>query len=282
MQHAAAELNYEIYDKELLAIFEAFRQWRNYLEGSAQVVLVLSDHKNLEYFTTTKQLTRRQVRWSEYLPGFNYLIRYHAGRLGTKPDALTRREDVYPHGENAYALANPHNFQSMFKAGQLLCAIILDSASLLISIRHGLQTDPIARFHLTRLQVGPDSTTTVPATASPDPWSLSQDGDFLRYKGLLYVPDNQEVRLDILRSHHDHHLAGHPASPNRSRTSIVSSIGPEWSPSSPTTSTRARSAVAASPSITSPMAPTDSSRSVNDLGTQSQWTSLRGYPVRRS
>src|SRR5882724_6631806 len=46
--------------------------------------------------------------------------------------------------------------------------------------------------------------------ASPDPWSLSQDGDFLRYKGLLYVPDNQEVRLDILHSHHDHHLVGHP------------------------------------------------------------------------
>src|SRR5882672_8046400 len=59
-----AELNYEIYDKELLAIFEAFRQWRNYLEGSAHVVLVLSDHKNLEYFATTKQLTRHQVRWS--------------------------------------------------------------------------------------------------------------------------------------------------------------------------------------------------------------------------
>src|SRR5882724_4202985 len=46
--------------------------------------------------------------------------------------------------------------------------------------------------------------------ASPDPWSLSQDGDFLRYKGLLYVPDNQDVRLDILHSHHDHRLAGHP------------------------------------------------------------------------
>src|SRR5467141_4659861 len=91
-----AELNYEIYYKELLAIFEAFRQWRNYLEGSAHVVLILSDHKNLEYFATTKQLTHCQVRWSEYLSGFNYLIRYCAGRLGTKPDALTCREDVYP------------------------------------------------------------------------------------------------------------------------------------------------------------------------------------------
>src|SRR5882724_6356082 len=98
----------------------------------------------------------------------------------------------------------------MFKAGQLLRAIVLDSASLLVSIRHGLQTDPITQSHLTRLRVGPDSTTTITAMASSDPWSLSQDGDFLRYKGLLYVPDNQDVRLEILRSHHDHHLAGHP------------------------------------------------------------------------
>ena len=52
-----AKLNYEIYDKELLAIFEAFQQWCNYLEGSTHTILVLSDHKNLEYFATTKQLT---------------------------------------------------------------------------------------------------------------------------------------------------------------------------------------------------------------------------------
>ena len=52
-----AKLNYEIYDKELLAIFEVFHQWRNYLEGAMHTVLVLSDHKNLEYFPTTKQLT---------------------------------------------------------------------------------------------------------------------------------------------------------------------------------------------------------------------------------
>src|SRR5882672_7744214 len=124
-----------------------------------------------------------QVCWSEYLSGFNYLIHYCAGRLGTKPDVLTCREDVYPQGENAYALANPHNFQSMFKAGQLLRAIILDSASLLFSICHGLQTDPIAQSHIARLQVGLDLTTTLASTDQlPNPWSLSQDGDFLCYK----------------------------------------------------------------------------------------------------
>jgi len=83
------ELNYKIYNKELLAIFEAFRQWCNYLEGSTHFVLMLSDHKNLEHFVTTKLLICCQVCWLEYLSGFNYLIFYCGGWLGTKPDALT-------------------------------------------------------------------------------------------------------------------------------------------------------------------------------------------------
>ena len=92
------ELNYNVHDKELLAIFEAFKIWRHYLEGSASPIDIVMDHKNLEYFSTTKVLTRRQARWSEYLSQFNLVIRFRPGRLGTKPDALTRRWDVYPKG----------------------------------------------------------------------------------------------------------------------------------------------------------------------------------------
>ena len=51
------ELNYDIYDKELLAIFEAFKIWQHYLEGLAYPINVVMDHKNLEYFSTTKILT---------------------------------------------------------------------------------------------------------------------------------------------------------------------------------------------------------------------------------
>src|SRR5882724_1137806 len=139
------------------------------------MTLMLSNHENLKYFMTTKQLTHCQVHWSEYLSGFNYLVCYCAGWLGTKPDVLTHHEDVYPWGENAYALASPHNFQSMFKAGKVLWPIVLDSVSLLIPIHHGLKTDPIAQLHITHLQVGPDLTTTVTSPASPpNPWSLSE------------------------------------------------------------------------------------------------------------
>ena len=56
------ELNYDVHDKELLAIFEAFKIWRHYLEGSTSPIDVVIDHKNLEYFSTTKILMRRQAR----------------------------------------------------------------------------------------------------------------------------------------------------------------------------------------------------------------------------
>ena len=51
------EPNYNIHNKELLAIFEVFKIWRHYLEGSLTPVDMVTDHKNLEYFSTTKLLT---------------------------------------------------------------------------------------------------------------------------------------------------------------------------------------------------------------------------------
>jgi hypothetical protein len=55
----SAEINYQVYDKELLAIIMAFEQWRPYLAGAQHRVQVLIDHKNLLYFTTTRTLNHR-------------------------------------------------------------------------------------------------------------------------------------------------------------------------------------------------------------------------------
>jgi hypothetical protein len=54
-----AELNYDIHDKELLAIVVAFKVWRVYLEGAKHTIIMKIDHKNLMFFTTTKELMRR-------------------------------------------------------------------------------------------------------------------------------------------------------------------------------------------------------------------------------
>jgi hypothetical protein len=88
-----AERNYDIYDKELLAVIRAFKEWRHLLEGTETPVLLITDHKNLEYFMTTKVLTKRQNRWAVFLSEFNFLIKYRAGGLNGKVDALSRRSD---------------------------------------------------------------------------------------------------------------------------------------------------------------------------------------------
>ena len=87
-----AEENYDIHDKELLAIVAALQHWRVYAEGAPELT-ILSDHKNLTHFTTTKQLTRRQVRWSELLGQYKFDIRYTPGRDNGRADALSRRSD---------------------------------------------------------------------------------------------------------------------------------------------------------------------------------------------
>ena len=107
-KHSPAEINYEIYDKELMAIVRAFEEWRAELEGAAFPIQVISDHKNLEYFMTTKQLSRRQARWSEYLSRFDFKIVYRPGKSGGKPDALTRRSQDLPEGEDNPRLKVQH------------------------------------------------------------------------------------------------------------------------------------------------------------------------------
>ncbi|RAL60857.1 hypothetical protein DID88_010182 [Monilinia fructigena] len=95
-KRSAAECNYEIYDKELLATIKSMEEWRPELQGSQQEFEILTDHKNLEYFTTTKALNQRQVRWSEFLSHYNFRIVYRPGSKAIRPDALSRKREDRP------------------------------------------------------------------------------------------------------------------------------------------------------------------------------------------
>src|SRR5882672_5848896 len=206
---SAPELNYDVHDKELLAIFEAFKQWHHYLEGSGLLIDVVTDHRNLQYFSTTKILTHQQARWSEYLSGFNLIIHFHPGKLGTKPDALTRRWDVYlKEGNSDYASVNPQNFRPVFTSEQLASSLrattlsipvlrgslIMDAERLHSDIWSQLRDYPISAEHLN--------------TQSDPTWTLDPDG-LLRHSGRIYVPDSGNLRLRVLQYSHDHPLAGH-------------------------------------------------------------------------
>ncbi len=86
-----AELNYEIHDKKLLAIVDFFKQWRVYLKESKHQIQVYTDHKNLLYFTITKVLNQRQIRWSKKLSSYNFNIQYWKRSENLKINVLSRR-----------------------------------------------------------------------------------------------------------------------------------------------------------------------------------------------
>ena len=90
---SSTQLNYPIYNKELLAIVEAFKEQRLYLNGIVEPVKVYTDYKNLRYFTTIKELNRRQICQVEFLLEFNFEIHYKKGNENARIDALSRRPD---------------------------------------------------------------------------------------------------------------------------------------------------------------------------------------------
>jgi len=87
------EQNYEIHDKEMLAVIRCLEAWRHYLEGAKLEFKIWTDHKNLQYFMMSQKLNRRQARWVLYLSQFNFILKYIPGKSMGKADGLSRRLD---------------------------------------------------------------------------------------------------------------------------------------------------------------------------------------------
>lgn len=88
-----AERNYDIGNRELLAVKLALEEWRHWLEGSGVPFIVWTDHKNLEYIKSAKRLSSRQARWALFFGRFDFTISYRPGSKNIKPDALSRLFD---------------------------------------------------------------------------------------------------------------------------------------------------------------------------------------------
>ena len=94
-----AERNYEIYDKELLAIMTSLDEWRHLLLGTSIDFEIWTDHQNLTYFKKPQKLNRRQARWITELQEYNFTLHHKPGKTNVKADILSRRVD-HKRGEN--------------------------------------------------------------------------------------------------------------------------------------------------------------------------------------
>jgi hypothetical protein len=95
----AAELNYPIGDKELLAIVRCVELWRHYFSCLDQPFRIITDHKNLTYFLKPqKQLGVRLLNAYNILNDHKYTLEYRPGDRNGKADALSRRPDLLKEG----------------------------------------------------------------------------------------------------------------------------------------------------------------------------------------
>jgi len=179
------EWNYEIHDKEMLAIIRALEEWRHFLEGARYPVEIWMDHKNLEYFMMAKKLNRRQARWSLYLACFDFKLVHCPGYSMGKPDALSRRPD---HGKGA-----SDNEDMVLLRPELIAVRALEGLHL-----EGLERDMLREMNQRDEQEEPvtkaakELRQASSKTVRSAEWS-EEDG-VLQFRGKIYVPRNSDLR----------------------------------------------------------------------------------------
>uniref|UniRef100_A0A8C7RSA0 Reverse transcriptase domain-containing protein n=1 Tax=Oncorhynchus mykiss TaxID=8022 RepID=A0A8C7RSA0_ONCMY len=82
-----AERNYDVGDRELLAVVKALKAWRHWLEGAKNTFLISTDHRNLEYIRAERRLNPRQARWAMFFTRFVFTLSYRPGFQNAKADA---------------------------------------------------------------------------------------------------------------------------------------------------------------------------------------------------
>jgi hypothetical protein len=113
-----AETNYDIYEKEFLAVIKAVENWRAHLIWTEKPFIIETDHKNLTYWKEPKKLMGRTTRWHKKLQDYNFKIIHIAGKSNGPADGLSR---MHQKDEDEVMkltlLISPDMFLNVFEAG---------------------------------------------------------------------------------------------------------------------------------------------------------------------
>jgi hypothetical protein len=202
-----AELNYDIHDKELLAIVDSLHKWSTYCKSIQYPITILSHHKNIEYWQTKKDLNLRQARWGEQLANYDFRITYRPGKLAGKPDILSRESGDSPweaeikHRQNKGRILLP---KETFRINAAEEIIIMEDKELSEEIRTETGKDKEMQETIKKSRAGERIDNRVALGLCEEKEGI------LMYEGLIWVPQNDKLRLRLLYDHHDALVAGHP------------------------------------------------------------------------
>ncbi|KAL5601279.1 uncharacterized protein BROUX77_005528 [Berkeleyomyces rouxiae] len=213
-----AESNYEIHDKEMLAIVRALKEWRGELRGAQGPIRVLTDHKNLLHFTSAQQLTERQARWANLLSEFDLTLEHRPGKLSPLPDALSR----------LHMPSGPDDPRLQARNQQLLQCLpdgALKVRSARVTLPSPFRKEALSTLWEQALSADSDYAAACAVVASQAPkwpdslktnWrvslsecSLDSEGR-LRYRSRLWVPQWEPLRTALLQEIHDSVTLVHP------------------------------------------------------------------------
>ena len=196
------ERNYEIHDKEMLAVIRALEEWRAELEGLQwkDRFSIYTDHRALEYFMSTKKLNARQARWAEFLSRFYFIIRYRPGKQNPLADALSR------HASEGIDMAK-HRMQILLKSECLEEEINRDLQATLAPVEPEIRiVDEVLQANRTSRSLDEFRKE---AAEENSPWTM--ENGLLLYHNRLMVPDDDEtLRARLLNEIHRQPSTAHP------------------------------------------------------------------------
>jgi hypothetical protein len=178
------EANYDIYEKEFLAVIKAIEHWRAHLIWTKQPFIIKTDHKNLTYWKEPKKLTGQTARWHEKMQDYNFKIVHIPGKRNGPADALSRMHQGEDQEESKLTpLLPPDAFLNVFEAG--------DPGTVEHEVAEAQQ-----RHQSTLEQWGK----TIPITKIEEPGRTT----WRDKEGRQVVPPDDALKRRILREYHDH------------------------------------------------------------------------------
>jgi len=190
-----AEMNYKIYNKELLAIVETLAKWRQYLLNAAETFEIWMDHKNLKYFQESHKLNRRQARWYLKLQDYNFTLQHIPGKMNTQVDILLRKDQINIKEDNKDMQLLKEEMWSRRTTAEITMIgrkMTAEECNILKEIQKNNTRE----------------NEVVKVLEKQDGFTWKEDG-VVYMEGRIYVPNNKRIREKILKENHNSVDIGH-------------------------------------------------------------------------